>query len=142
MRVGHLNVTRPVYYDRNPITIGGVGGGDSIGPHGITQRWSYICPSGSKAYVENTLAHVVREVAATTPGRAEVYTQVSLNSGGVADMVVARIVVNTQGQSDRMIAGGLGLLVAGDSIAGMTDDTSVNGTCDYVTTVKLTQFWA
>ena len=66
MNVGHLNVSRPTWYDRVTNTIGSSDSQGATAPHGLTTRVTYTTPSSKRALVESCHVCFARGANPTT----------------------------------------------------------------------------
>jgi len=140
MRTGQPIISRPAWYDRNPIQRSNFYVAGTVAPHTSTQRWSYTCPSGKKAMVEVLMANVMRDSAATTVGVAESGVFLSPGGSGSVIIVSAEILENTVGARNYFSLGVSLTLLATDVISGSTFDASTGGTCRYQLSYKIIEY--
>lgn len=141
MRVGHLNVTRPAYYDRAATATGRSYGAGGVAPHGVTTRWTYTVPTGSAAYIEYVQTGILRDGASGAPGFSQALVQ--FNTGSNNPLIGnSWLQDGTAGARQLQGVGSAGYMQAGQDIQGRTGDTSVGGTCRYQVDAKLVEFVA
>ena len=134
MRVANVFSGRPQAYDRNPLAISVDADLGLIGPHAITQRWSYTVPAARKFQATSVFGRCQRATAATTPGRA--LTTV-LDAG---TLFTAAIYTNVAGDKDSAALGTGPFYAAGLLVRGYTSDASTGGTMDYTNSLRGVEF--
>ena len=142
MRVGHLQPTRPEWYDRNPLTLGQVYQADAVsGGAGGTARWSYTVPAGKKCYIDGLMAYLYVAALRTAGGfHGAVITYIAGGgAGGTVDLLNLRVYDNVRGAGKEIAIGAQGMMQAGDRILG-SDYSATTGTYDTETVAKLTQY--
>lgn len=128
-------------YDRNPVSKTYDRWGSNV-EHAPTLRASYVCPSYKKAVIESLLCKVIRITAATSASRAAAYCQYapSGQDPSYLDVIaLAHIFTNNVGDGDADRISGV-FLYPGDTIKLWTSDVSTGGTCNYLTSYKITEF--
>lgn len=139
MRVGHLQVTRPEWYDRhaNPVTKSAA----ATGPVGVTQLWTYTVPSGKKAYCDLVLSTAYRGQIATATGIVQCLVDYAAVSGGGAALLTdIRMDANINGASERQLVGQFGIVVAGDIFTATVVDPCTGGSTTLRCTLKATEY--
>lgn len=129
--VGHVQSSRPLYYDRTMVSRTSYYSSGAIAPHGITERWTYTVPTGKKAFVQSLLAVAQRITAAAPVSQYAALVTVTPNGGTLARVLLALLLTNNVGDSAREHYGASGALAAGDVLASSTVDLSTGGTVDY-----------
>lgn len=141
MRVGHLRMVRPDWYDRNPVNNGRSSAG-SVTPHLLTTRWSYTVPSGYLAYLDSLQVCWIRTVA---PGAVGLAIVVVSQFDGVTGL---NIILETTHMSPGVGArtsseiGQLGAAIAGVLYTCESVDPSTGGTMYLGAFLKVTEFLA
>lgn len=136
MRVGHLAAPNLGSYGSTstPGTSSYVQ--DSIGPHGITQRYSYTVPSNRRAIVQaGTVELCVRTAGAGGNSERWARWQVS----GITQMI-ARVYVDAVGQQNAEVLGAEILLLTADTLTSLTYDGTVGGNVDYCITARRIEY--
>ena len=139
MKLGSLSSARPSIYDRN--ASGSLLGytGNSIAPHALTTRFTQTIASGKKAVVESAFTQIWRDSAPGASG--PFWGLVQLTSGATTvNMVGVLTATTTLYQGLAQTQAGQVTLYAGETIAGVTSDTSTGGTTAYWISAKLTVF--
>lgn len=133
-------VSRPTYYDRNPVKRQALYAADSVAPHALTVRFTYTAPAGKKAFVEVAKVLIIRETAATTaaPTTGQILLTPSGLSGGIA--VTTYMQNNVVGTIDRDALATQVELLPGDAISGQTADQSTAGGMGYNLHVAMDEF--
>jgi len=132
--------SRLEWYDRNPINRRQVYFAQSVGPHVLTQRWTYTVPAGKKAWLEAVVVRVERSTITANPGRVRAMIQFT-GAGGVGQpLLEVDILTGNVGDRDELALGFCGFLNTGDTLEGYTADFSVGGFCDFLVTAKITEF--
>ena len=128
------------WYDRNPKSVFKRYSATDVAPHAQTLRWTYTVPKGKKAFVEYMGIRIERITAAGTP--AEVIVCIDLEIEGLASMsfMIAVLVTNNVGDTDRDSIGQSLILNAGEVLRSYTTDLSTGGTMRYLTVAKITEF--
>jgi len=141
MRTGQPIISRPAWYDRNPVQkVGNYIG--THGPHSTVERLSYTVPAGKKAMVEILLVMVRRQTAAATPGIAQCICQLTPSGGSITSILYALLRAEFNAAKDVMLLsiGTSMTLLPGDKLSFSTSDGSTNGACDYEMMYKATEF--
>lgn len=124
------------FYDRNAKPLEFNYGASTVAPHSpASERFEYTVPKGKMAWIENCLARILRDGAATAEGLAICFIQ----ARGYRT-VEAAIFAKTLGEKASMNVGHSILLYEGDKILGMTVDLCADGTCSYQLNVHLIEF--
>jgi hypothetical protein len=140
MRTGQPIISRPAWYDRNPIVKCDSWLGTSTAPHAETERWTYTVPAGKKAFLETLSMRMQRSSAASTGGTAVAWVGVYPSGGVPKYLAFCAIVTNTVGDKDSSIVGQAIVMKAGDIIRARTSDLSTGGAIDYFLAYKITEF--
>lgn len=139
MRIGHLQPTRPEWYDRRPSTFIKTFQQDSVNAgFGGTTRWTYTVPAGKKCYIDSAQAYIhLRTIRTdgTYIGVVISYTP----AVGTSDFINLRVYENVPGAGGRAALAAIGIMSAGDVVSGGDYGTTA-GTYDVETSVKLTEF--
>ena len=123
------------FYDRNAKPLQFNYGASTVAPHTTETRFTYTVPKGKMAWIENCLARILRDGAATAEGLAIAHIQ----ARGYRT-VEAAIFAKTLGEKASMNVGHSILLYEGDVINGVTADVCGDGTCAYQLNVHLIEF--
>ncbi len=140
MNVGHLQASRPQYYDRNPAPASTPYGGANLAPHGLTERLSITVAAGKKAWFDVAYLQIVRTAVSAGNNSVNCYVAYRPNGGTEGTVAQAYSTTNVQWEGTDAQLTGLGLMAAGDRLRGMTADGSPGGTVSYTITVKYTTF--
>lgn len=139
MRVGHLQPTRPEWYDRNP-SVSLLSASVAItGADPSTVRAGLTIPTGRKGYIDLVQSTVFRTVAGTPD--AFVLALVRYNnllSNRSIQMIYSN--VSSYGPVGDQWLGQGGIVVAGDAMDIFTLVTFTDGVVEVYCTVKLTLF--
>lgn len=139
MRIGHLQPTRPEWYDRRPTTFIKAYQQDSVNAGaGGTFRWTYTVPAGKKCYVDSAAAYIYVRTLRTTGtyfGVVITYTP----AVGTSDFINMRVYDNVVGAGGSTALAAIGIMAAGDMVQG-GDYGTTTGTYDVESSVKLTEF--
>lgn len=100
---------------------------NGVGPHGLTLRATYTCPSGRKASLVAASVIVLRVTAAAPVGIVDAFVL----PGGTARLPHAHFLDNNVGAYYQNTIGFLGILSAGEIVRIYTADGSTGGTLDY-----------
>jgi len=140
VRSGQPIISRPEWFDRNPVHRYNYYFGLSQSPHSDTNRFTYTVPAGKKAFIELLTVFLIRDGAPTTAGwsRATLYLQPS--GGTLQRCLIASIYSASLGASDHAELGQNCLLYPGDVVTGETGDGSTGGSVTYVVAAKITEF--
>lgn len=139
MRVGHLNVTRPEWYDRTP-SVSLLSFNMSLAPHANTQRLSYTVPSGRKAYLEFLYLSLFRTAAAAPAGVVFLTFDYTPNGGLLTNLAVIDYGGNAVGDRVAEMVGSTFTMLVGDQLALFTSDSGTGGSVIYRLGVKITEF--
>jgi hypothetical protein len=131
MRFTHALVSRPDWYDRNPVAIRNTFFSSAVAPHVDTQRWAYTVPAAKKAAIQNINTQTVRDVAATTAGQADAFIQYTPSGGAVATLLSTRFISVTVDTGKINSMGGNMTILTGDLLQGRTQDASTGGSVFY-----------
>lgn len=139
MRVGHLNVTRPNWYDRTTLITGTNGHADDIGPHAETDRYTYTVPVGVRTFIDAVYVNLCRASSATDSKFARARWISSPTTGGEGAFVEA---AQDSSERDPMVAmlSQCGQLQTADQLIFRTNDPSTGGTENYSWGVKLNEY--
>jgi hypothetical protein len=140
MRIQNVRASRPDWYDRNPVMVGNIYGGDALAPHALTTRFTYTVPTGKKCYLEYGQLKVTRDGATATPVKAGCDFPITAGISTTPILGIASIISGTLGATDNQTLGAAIILVAAFAFTGSTFDTSTGGTCGYIVTFKGTEF--
>ena len=139
MRVGHLNVTRPQYYDRIIQTISISAANAGVAPHGGTVRATYTTPTGVRTHMDILSLAIARRSNATSEGLVEnkfVFTP----SGGSALAILRTVLDINAGVHADAHVGQAGIMVSGDKLELTDFDPSTGGSVSYSGATKLCEF--
>lgn len=139
MRVGHLQPTRPEWYDRNPTVIGRTT--LTVGPVVLTQAWIYTVPTGKKAYCDHVSGSVLRRSEATATGDVNSYAE--LRDPGpvtITRFVDLLMLDNVRGATMGTAVPAFGIITAGQILRGIIGDASTGGSTDLRVAAKLTEY--
>jgi len=131
---------KETWHDRNPVQRLQSYSVAAVAPHGLTERWTYTVPAGTKTALEIALLMVTRDAAATTVGLARATIFYTPSGGSEEALLDAALLTNTVGDQDRAILGASAVLLPGDLIRATTIDASTGGTINYVLTAKIVDF--
>jgi hypothetical protein len=135
VRIGHLQQTRPHYYDRNPAIQHVIYAATGVAPHGGTSRATYTVPSGKKAIVEAAHVAVTRQTAAAPVGL--ISFRLTIAGANLGSLYYMR---NAVGDYEQLTDLTGGLFPAGTAFDLDTTDASTGGTCAYHGGVKIMEF--
>lgn len=139
MRVGHLNVTRPMWWDRGPTVVGKMA--TSNGPIVLTVIWTYTVPTGKKAYCDMLEAVVYRGNAPGAVGEAtSLIDMYDATSTFVARLLNTRVYSATPLDRSQDFIAAYGVLTEGFSVLGQYSDASTGGTTTMRSGGKFTEF--
>ena len=138
--VSSASISRPTYYDRNPVARQLNYSAGGVVPHGATQRATYTVPAGKRAFCDAFFTSVRRSGAAAPVGVAQVYAQYTPNGGTAGLMGMASLSTNNVNDTTSGSGTGMGIMYAGDVLGIFSSDTSTGGTVDYNIHYKITEF--
>lgn len=142
MRVGHLNVTRPDYYDRQAAMVFRQSWQQGIGAHGVTVRWSYIPPTGKQAFV-GTLAVGVWPDAVAAIGAIERFAIITINGLTAAEtLLAARCYDANSYQFDHTEIGTNLVITSGTIMFGLDYQGAAGVTAGYLESMTVSEFTA
>lgn len=123
MRIGHVLMGRPDWYDRSPVEFVFQGAHDWTQFDGALSLWSYTVPSNKKTFLQMALAHLDRRGAAAVAGVLFTYVFHIVGASSVP-IVLAAFIDNTIGAREDGFYAGAGAALAGTIIggAGQTGD--------------------
>lgn len=139
MRIGHLQPSRPEWYDRNPVAVYRYYQGASVnGGAGGTSRWTYTVPSGKKCYIDMVSARLNVQTRRTAAG---FHTAViSMTAGAVSiDPVRVEVYENVYGAGSAAGLSNLGAMGAGDVLFAQ-DAGASTGDYNVTMSAKMTEF--
>jgi len=140
MRLQHVLVTRPDWFDRNPTAQSGGYVASSVAPHALTQRWTYTVATGKKAILQTAICIVQRDSVASVLGAQSSYMRYIPSGGSAVRPLYAYNTSNTLSAAQSNNIGATMALLAGDQIDGSTLDDSTGGTGFYLTSFQGIQF--
>ncbi len=143
MRVGHLEVARPNYYDRLVAVASFTYGSTVLAPAAQTIRATYTVPTGHRAYWESAGGWLSRASAAGALGRARIFhrwTPFLLSVGHTVLMTV--LFANNIGDHAEQSQTDYGVLGAADIATIETFDDSTGGSVEYTASGKVTEYTA
>jgi len=142
MRVGQLQPSRPVYYDRNPISQTINYDASAVAPHADTVRGTYTVPSGKKAYLETVWLHTLVATVAAPAGLKRTRILLVIATGGTStlDDAVLAAVENTAGNKEHVSYQGSLLMMVSDVLELHTEDGGTGGTVDHRMAAKFVEF--
>jgi hypothetical protein len=133
MRTGHVQQSRPQWYDRTPIGRTNSATNAATAPHAETVRWTRTIPTAKK-YQLQTATVLVRRESAAAPA-SYMTAAVRLFPNGAANVIINEVLIvgNAVNDGDNQTLGGAIALLAGDVLEGITQDSSTGGTALYRT---------
>ena len=138
MRVASLGVARPAYYDRNATSLF-QSYLAQIAPHATTTRYTYTVSAGKKVYLEHVGSRVLRTSAAAPVGQFGIEQQVT---DGTKQILLSErySLDNTVNlvQDDIRVLGCT--IYAGETVSGVTLDSSTGGLVQYWVSIKGTLY--
>lgn len=139
MRIGHLQPTRPEWFDRNPTTFALQGAASVVGAAGTTVLWTYTVPTGKKAYWDASQLDVFRTVDGTPNIRALLQIRYTAQAVTATLLRIDSSVSNYGPCGDQWMGQG-GIMVAGDVLEANYNIGATDGTLAILATAKVTQF--
>lgn len=139
MRIGHLQPTRPEWFDRNPLPVTLQGAASVTGGTGTVTLWSYTVPTGKKAYWDVANLDLFRTADGTPNIRALLQIRYTTSAVTATLMRLDSSVSNYGPCGDQWI-GQAGIMVAGDVLEATYNITATDGTLALLATTKMTQF--
>jgi hypothetical protein len=139
VRIGHLQPTRPEWYDRNPSAIlRGYQGVAVNGTPGGSTPWQYTVPTGKKCYIDSLQTVISVSALRTAAGNHGAIISLSQFAGSI-DLLRAELYENVYGAgvSERLAA--VGAIGAGDYIFGAHWGAST-GTYNVYISAKMTEY--
>lgn len=137
MQVGHIQASRPAYYDRNPANTQLDYTGTGVAPHASTQRWTNTIASGKKGFVESAYALTYKATTGGVNGLSQATVYYTPNGGAQGLLIGAQIFGTAAGAQNIVNGTSLGVLQAGDVLAGFTNDAATGGTMNFFLTAKV-----
>lgn len=139
MRTGHLNVSRPPWYDRGPSVVGKTA--IVNGPVATGQVWVYTVPTLRKAYLDFAGSYLARSSEATTAGVIGASIHLEDNTAlEIARILDVGLQDNVPGADNRVVLPAWGVLTAGMFLRAFAGDTSTGGLSSTTVTAKLTEY--
>lgn len=139
MRIGHLQPSRPEWFDRNPtakalsanVTIAGSDAG--------TVRATYTAPTGKKAYLDIAMMTCFRTVDGTPNQQFVVGLLYSDGAASFYIQLIKSSVSNYGAVGDQWLGQG-GILTAGQTLQFVTSSSFTDGTVEVLAGAKVTEF--
>lgn len=137
MQVGHIQQSRPAYYDRNPSNVQLDYSAAGVAPHASTQRWTNTIASGKKGFIENLYALAYKATTGGVNGLSQASIYYTPSGGAQGILLGAQIFGTAAGAQHVMSTTSAGVLQAGDVLAGFTNDLATGGTMNFFLTAKV-----
>jgi hypothetical protein len=126
--VGNILVARPVWSDRNPVTITRTYSAGGVAPHAVTQRWIYTVPANKKFNIQLASVFTLRTGAAGPAGVVEALIDFVPAAGATTYIVDLTTIDAAVNSGKNFSLGANAVALAGDAIRGYTADPSTGGT--------------
>lgn len=139
MRVGHLQPTRPDWYDRTPVGSQKQEDTTFAGPNAGTTPWSYTVPANKKAWLASAMASMRVATAPTLAGVGYAYVA-ALIGGFVYPFARCDLFSSVPGERDAMVNAPGVMIPAGANVFGFYTNTSTGGTFDVQLVALITEF--
>jgi hypothetical protein len=139
MRGGHLQPSRPFYFDRAPIGRA-FAYGSIDAPAAATERFTYTTPSDKLAFIETIALEMLRITAAAPVGQSTIRVAIDTLTDAEVNLVVLDMLNNAVDANRQAEMGGAFVLEAAEIVRALTADTSTGGTILYRAALKLTEF--
>lgn len=139
MRVGHLQPTRPEWFDRNPLPICATMAATIAGADGGTVRSTYTVPTGRKSYLDLSQMSAYRTADGTPNNQIVFGLQLSDGITFIYAQIIKSSVSNYGPVGDQWLGQG-GIFVAGNLIRYVTSCTFPDGTVTLDGGFKVTEF--
>jgi hypothetical protein len=139
VRVGHLNVTRKEFYDRQPNLVTLQSFTQNVGAHPTTVQWSYTVPSGSLAFCG--FLTVKTWVRVPAGAGIESFAYISLNNFIASASILRASVFDTANyvQDEHTVSPGIAWVPGSFFIAGDYQG-AVGPTSDYLESAQFSEF--
>ena len=128
------------WYDRNPSVEVDSYSGLLVVPHSAETRLTYTVPTGKKAFVELLYAKILIGTIAESAGMRYAIWRYTKKDGSAKNIVYVNIRTNVAGDKDKHEIGQSMIMLEGDKLEGITGDSSIGGTVDYLLGYKITEF--
>lgn len=142
--VGHLQQTRPAYYDRGAANTLLAYTATAVAPHAATVRATYTVPTGKRAYIDSARVEIINQTPAAGGGIA--FLTVNLNSATEGTNVMCGHIQDRVGGTwatgfwVSQVVGAIGLIVAGDTVRIISSDGAATGNANYRAFSKIAEF--
>lgn len=134
------STARPAYYDRNASAKTFYTDTGPVGPHATATRWSYLVPSGRRAYLEQVFLMTLRITAAASAAVAQCFIQYTPAAGVVGIPAYSLVTSNGVNDRDKQVLGTVGYMGAGDLLACVDNDNSTGGSVEFFEYAKVVEF--
>ena len=124
MKIGY---SQAQWFDRNPLSLA-FAYHETVGPHPLTERWTYTVPVGRKALIGSSSCTIAPTVAPTTPGDTSVDIRIDPLASAEASVLLAHYNSSLLSIPSYNVGAGIILLNAGDIIRATTEDLAIDGT--------------
>lgn len=112
----------------------------AVGPHGETQRATYLPGAARAAILDHVLLMVRRRTSATTVGPVRGWLRIDADGLTDIPLAIARLETNGVGDFTAVHTGPLGVAINLDQVELVTQDDSTGGSVDYDLVLKLLEF--
>ena len=140
MRQYNGQTARPTPGDRAPISRGTSYASLGIAPHVITQRFLYTVPAAKKFSLGFATVEALRATAAAPVGQVAAQVRTTTLQPTTNYPAAVRTLDNTVGSAARISSAPTLVLVAGESVDGVTEDVSTGGTMNYLLSYQGTEY--
>lgn len=139
MRIGHLQPSRPEWFDRSPVANPQVASFLIQSPVASAVLWTYTVPAGKKAWIAS--AFVSQSVSAAPTTASYGYTIVDVFTGGTSYPIVRVFLFSgVPGATEHAGVGAGWMVPAGVQIRGLWSNLSTGGTFELVASSMITEF--
>ncbi|HEY8744619.1 MAG TPA: hypothetical protein VIU62_16110 [Chloroflexota bacterium] len=128
------------YYDCNPADVSVFYDVAWVPPHNSTIHALYTVPAGRKAHLGGMYIRVRRDSGTASPEFAGL--EIYVLKGGTTQVTLLDENINsgTVGAEDQSTMDYDNILMPGDQLVELDDDTSIGGTCRFTASVSITEF--
>lgn len=139
MNIGHVQQSRPAYYDRNAVVVVNAYAA-TVGPHVTTTRWAYTVPTGKKAFWNSAQVSATRVTVAAPVGEVDIRIRVTPPGGAGGQILGVTFWKNAIGDEMHAELATAEVMIASNVIEGITVDSGTGGTNTIRNTSQFTEF--